>query len=134
MSEPKRYFWLKLPNTYFSQLEQKKMRKQEHGKDMQIIYLRMMLLGIDKGGRVFYQNVYDTIEEELAEEFDEDVELIRETIQYLLDNSMVSLEDADICIPEAKVLTGSECYSAERVRNYRKKQKALQCNTDVTKR
>lgn len=132
MSEPKRYFWLKLPNTYFSQLEQKKMRKQEHGKDMQIIYLRMMLLGIDKGGRVFYQNVYDTIEEELAEEFDEDVELIRETIQYLLDNSMVSLEDADICIPEAKVLTGSECYSAERVRNYRKKQKALQCNTDVT--
>ena len=43
MSE-KRYYWLKLPNTYFSQLEQKKMRKQEHGKDMQVIYLRMLLL------------------------------------------------------------------------------------------
>ena len=40
----KRYYWLKLKNTYFSQLDQKKMRKQKNGKDMQIIYLRMMLL------------------------------------------------------------------------------------------
>ena len=49
-SKNKRYYWLKLNNTYFNQLEQKKMRRQEHGKDMQIIYLRMMLLSIDKGG------------------------------------------------------------------------------------
>lgn len=46
---PKRYFWRKLQSTYFNQLEQKKMRKQEHGKDMQIIYLRMVLLSLDKG-------------------------------------------------------------------------------------
>ena len=82
MSEAKRYFWLKLPNTYFSQLEQKKMRKQEHGRDIQVIYLRMMLLSIGSNGRIYYQNVYDTIEEELAEEFDEDVELIKETVKY----------------------------------------------------
>lgn len=131
MSE-KRYYWLKLPNTYFSQLEQKKMRKQEHGKDMQIIYLRMMLYSLGRNGCIYYQNVYDTIEEELAEEFDEDVELIKETVKYLLDNNMISVEDSNISIPEVDRITGSECYSAERVRNYRKKQKALQCNTDVT--
>lgn len=51
----KRYYWLKLKNTYFSQLDQKKMRKQKNGKDMQIIYLRMMLLSIDKGGYIYYQ-------------------------------------------------------------------------------
>lgn len=132
MSEKKRYYWLKLPNTYFSQLEQKKMRKQEHGKDMQIIYLRMMLYSLGRNGCIYYQNVYDTIEEELAEEFDEDVELIKETVKYLLDNNMISVEDSNISIPEVDRITGSECYSAERVRNYRKKQKALQCNTDVT--
>ena len=49
----KRYHWLKLQNTYFNQLEQKKMRKQENGKDMQIIYLRMMLLSVDKGGYIY---------------------------------------------------------------------------------
>ena len=132
MSDKKRYYWLKLPNTYFSQLEQKKMRKQEHGKDMQIIYLRMMLYSLGRNGCIYYQNVYDTIEEELAEEFDEDVELIKETVKYLLDNNMISVEDSNISIPEVDRITGSECYSAERVRNYRKKQKALQCNTDVT--
>ena len=132
MSEKKRYYWLKLPNTYFSQLEQKKMRKQEHGKDMQVIYLRMLLLSFGSNGRIYYQGVYNTIEEELAEEFDEDVELIKETVKYLLDNNMISIEDSNISIPEVDRITGSECYSAERVRNYRKKQKALQCNTDVT--
>lgn len=96
MSEKKRYYWLKLPNTYFSQLEQKKMRKQEHGKDMQVIYLRMLLLSFGSNGRIYYQNVYDTIEEELAEEFDEDVELIKETVKYLLDNNMISIESVDL--------------------------------------
>ena len=132
MSEKKRYYWLKLPNTYFSQLEQKKMRKQEHGKDMQIIYLRMMLYSLGRNGCIYYQNVYDTIEEELAEEFDEDVELIKETVKYLLDNNMISVEDSNISIPEVDRITGSECYSAERMRRMREKKKASQCDSGVT--
>ena len=132
MSEKKRYYWLKLPNTYFSQLEQKKMRKQEHGKDMQIIYLRMMLYSLGRNGCIYYQNVYDTIEEELAEEFDEDVELIKETVKYLLDNNMISIEDSNISIPEVDRITGSECYSAERMRRMREKRKASQCDSGVT--
>lgn len=134
MSEnsPKRYYWLKLRNTYFSQLEQKKMRKQENGKDMQIIYLRMMLLSIDKGGYIYYQGVYDSIEEELAEEFFEDVDIVEQTVKYLQENNMLEVNDLDYFLPQAVEYTGSECYSAERVRNFRKKQKKLQCNTHVT--
>ena len=128
----KRYFWLKLQNTYFNQLEQKKMRKQENGKDMQIIYLRMMLLSLDKGGYIYYQGVYDSIEEELAEEFSEDVSIVRETIRYLSENNMISFDEESNCfIPQAVDCTGSESYSAERVRRFREK-KALQCNGDVT--
>lgn len=127
-----RYHWLKLQNTYFNQLEQKKMRRQKNGKDMQIIYLRMMLLSIDKGGYIYHQGVYDTLEEELAEEFAEDVSLVKETIQYLSDNNMISLDEELNCfLPQALECTGSECYSAERVRRHRRK-KTLQCNTDVT--
>ena len=87
ITSPKRYYWLKLQKTYFNQLEQKKMRRQENGKDMQIIYLRMMLLCLDKGGFIYYQGVYDTLEEELAVEFNEPVELIRQTINFLLSNN-----------------------------------------------
>lgn len=130
----KRYHWLKLQNTYFNQLEQKKMRKQENGKDMQIIYLRMMLLSLDKGGYIYHQGVYDTLEEELAEEFAEDVSLVKETIQYLSDNNMISLDEESNCfLPQALECTGSECYSAERMRRLRKK-KASQCDNGVTER
>ena len=132
-SKNKRYYWLKLNNTYFNQLEQKKMRRQEHGKDMQIIYLRMMLLSIDKGGFIYYQGVYDTIEEELAEEFSEDVELVRDTLKYLSENNMMTLnENSDCFLPQAVECTGSESYSAERMRRMREKAKASHCYTDVT--
>ena len=133
-STPKRYFWLKLQSTYFNQLEQKKMKKQEHGKDMQIVYLRMMLLSLDKGGYIYYQGVYDSLEEELSEEFDEPVEIIKETLDYLRENNMISIdENFDCFVPESLKLTGSESYSAERMRKKRQKEKMLHCDTDVTK-
>lgn len=97
----KRYYWLKLKNTYFSQLDQKKMRKQKNGKDMQIIYLRMMLLSIDKGGYIYYQEVYDSIEEELAEEFAEDLDLVQQTVKYLQENNMLEVNDSDCFLPQA---------------------------------
>lgn len=130
---PKRYHWLKLQNTYFNQLEQKKMSRQENGKDMQIIYLRMLLLSLDKGGYIYYQGVYDSIGEELAAEFDEPLDIINSTLEYLKDNKMVTInENSDCFMPEALKNTGSECYSAERVRRHRENKRALQCNTNVT--
>lgn len=85
----KRYFWLKLQNTYFNQLEQKKMRKQENGKDMQIIYLRMMLLSIDK-----VSGVKTTSQKGLL--IDYDVEGYGETSSfYLPDNCMLDRQIND---------------------------------------
>lgn len=132
-NQQKRYYWLKLKNTYFSQLTQKKMKRQPDGKEMQIIYLRMMLLSIDKEGYIYYQGVYDTLEEELAEEFDEKTELVKKTINFLKENEMIVIDDNENCyIPEVINSTGSECYSAERVRRHRHKVKTLQCNNSVT--
>ncbi|MDY4115122.1 phage replisome organizer N-terminal domain-containing protein [Blautia sp. HCP3S3_D9] len=135
MATEKRLFWLRLKNTYFNQLVQKKMRKQENGIEMQVIYLRMMLLSLDNNGHIFYQGVYDSIEDELAEEFNEPADLIKQTIDFLIKNNMVETdknEDGDLFIPEALECTGSECDSAGRVRKSRERKKALQCNNDVT--
>lgn len=131
---PRKLFWLMLKNTYFNQLEQKKMKRQPNGKDMQVIYLRMMLLSIDKAGYIYYQGVCESLEEELALEFDEDIDLIKETIKFLSENDMITIgDDMECYIPEAAHLIKSECNSAERVRRHREKKKTLQCNTDVTK-
>ena len=127
----KRYFWLKLKKTYFNQLEQKKMKRQEHGKEMQVIYLRMMLLCLDTDGVIYYQGVYDTIEEELAEEFDEPLELVRMTVEFLKDNHMISASEDGLNVPEAVKCVGSEGTSAERMRKHRER-KTSQCDSDVT--
>lgn len=132
MAAEKRLFWLQLKNTYFNQLSQKKMRKQQHGLEMQVIYLRMMLLSLDNKGYIFYQSVYDSIEEELAEEFNEPLELVKQTIDFLIENKMATTEhkDESLFFPEALECTGSESASAKRVREYRER-KALQCNSNV---
>lgn len=109
------------------------MRRHEHGKDMQIVYLRMMLLSIDKGGYIYYQGVYESLEEELSEEFDEPVEIVKETLDYLKENNMISIdENSDCFVPESLNLTGSECASAERMRKKRQRDKTSQCDGNVT--
>lgn len=134
-NQQKRYYWLKLKNTYFSQLTQKKMKRQPEGKEMQIIYLRMMLLSIDKEGYIYYQGVYDTLEEELAEEFDEKPELVKKTIDFLKENEMIVIDDNENCyIPEVTSSTGSEAWSTERSRRCRERKNMLQCNTSATPR
>ena len=121
----RRFYWLKLKNTYFNQISQKKMKRQEHGTEMQVIYLRMMLLSINSEGCIYYQGVYDTLAEELAEEFDEPVELIEKTLNYLVDNHMITVDDSDgYYLPEAVDCIGSETAAAERMRRNRARQNA----------
>lgn len=129
----KKYYWLKLKNTYFNQLTQKKMKRQPNGKEMQIIYLRMLLSSIDKEGKIYYQGVYDSLEEELAEEFDESIEIVKQTIRFLIDNNMVTIDADHTChIPEAVECIGSEWDSAERMRRKRSIDKASLCDGSVT--
>ena len=131
MAENRRFYWMKLPNDYFRQLFQRKMRKQTGGIEMQLIYLKMLLYSIDKDAVIPFQGVYDSIEEELAEELGEESEMVKETINFLEANQRLERTENGIFLPEALKRVGSEGTSAERVRNFRRR-KALQCNTNVT--
>lgn len=132
-----RKYWLQLPQTYFSRLQQRKMRKQTDGEIMQIIYLKMLLACIGNSGLILYQGVYDSLAEEIAEEIDEETEIVQKTIDYIVNNNMArKIEDEEgdgYFFPESDELTGSESESAERMRRMRKKAKASQCDNDVTK-
>lgn len=132
----KRKYWLQLPQTYFTRLSQRKMRKQPDGEVMQIIYLKMLLACIGNPGLILYQGVYDSLAEEIAEEIDEEVEIVQKTIDYIIMNNMArEIEDKEgggYFFPESDEFTGSESESAERMRRMRKKAKSSQCDIDVT--
>ena len=134
----RRFYWMKLPSDYFGQLIQKKMRKQPDGAEMQLIYLKMLLYCIDKDAEIIFQGVYDSVEDEMAEEIGEDVETVKKTLAFLEANKKLERTEHGFILPEALELVGSESVSAERVRRFRERQasqsdgEALQCNADVT--
>ena len=98
---------------------------------MQLIYLKMLLYSIDKDAVIPFQGVYDSIEEELAEELGEESEMVKETINFLEVNEKLEWTENGIFLPEALERVGSEGTSAERMRNMRRR-RASQCDNSVT--
>ena len=133
MSEPKRYFWLKLHKDFFQRKEIKRLRKIAGGDTYTIIYLKMLLRSIMSDGKLYFDGLEDDFSSELALDLDENEENVQITVQYLLKSGLLKMRsDEEYYLPDAKDNTGTETAVASRVRRHREKQKALQCNTDVT--
>lgn len=134
----RRFYWMKLPSDYFGQLIQKKMRKQPDGAEMQLIYLKMLLYCIDKDAEIIFQGVYDSVEDEMAEEIGEEAEVVKKTLSFLEANKKLERTEHGFILPEALERVGSEGTSAERMRNMRQRQvsqsdgEVSQCDADVT--
>lgn len=133
MSE-KRYYWLKLKEDYFNSPKIKKLRKIAGGDTYTIIYLKMQLLSISNNGIIQFEGIEPTFQEELALKLDEDVENVNATLIYIQSQGLIEESDNKFLLLEASDCIGSECDSAERVRQFRekKKQEMLQSNGCVT--
>lgn len=134
MAEPKRYFWLKLHKDFFKRKEIKRLRKIAGGDTYTIIYMEMLLRSIIDDGKLFFDGLEDDFAAELALDLDEDEENVKITMQYLLKTGLLEIRsEEEYYLPDTKDSTGSETSVAVRVRRHREKQKALQCNTGVTR-
>ena len=133
MSEPKRYFWLKLHKDFFQRKEIKRLRKIAGGDTYTIIYLKMLLRSIMSEGKLYFDGLEEDFTAEVALDLDESEENVQITITYLLNSGLLEMRsDDEYYLPDTKNSTGCETAVAARVRRHREKQKALQCNTDVT--
>lgn len=130
--QPRRYYWYKLKNDFFSQITIKKIRRSQNGDTKVIIYLKMILMTIDNDGYIEFKGVEDDICDEIAIALDEEPELVKETVEQLKDMGLIEMLEEDFFLPEAKGGVGSECDSAERVRKCRANKKMLQRNNKVT--
>ena len=110
------------------------MRKIAGGEVFIIIYLKMLLRSLRDDGKLYYEGIEENFPAELALDIDEDVENVKMTVAYLQAKGILVQSDTDEYeLLTAGEMTGSEGYSAERVRRFRTRQQlALQCNTDVT--
>lgn len=128
----KKYYWLKLKDSFFSQKEIKKLRKIAGGDTYTIIYLKMLLTAIKQGNKLYFEGVEDTFPEELALELDEDSENIKVTLAFLERQGLIQIVNEDeFLLTQCAKMIGTETDSAVRVRKHREN-KTLQSNTNVT--
>ena len=131
----KRYYWIQLAQDFFKSKEMKLLRKIAGGDTHTIIYLKMMLISLEDGGHIYYDELADNLAEEIALMIDENVEDIKITLLFLESKGLLTRKnDRDYFLEQVPEMVGSETASARRVRKFRENQLALQCNNDVTKR
>ena len=131
----KRYFWIQLTQDFFKSKEMKLLRKIAGGDTHTIIYLKMMLISLEDGGRIYYDGLADNLAEELSLVIDENTEDIKITLIFLESKGLLTKKsDRDYFLEQVPEMVGSETASARRVRKFRENKLALQCNNDETKR
>lgn len=129
----KRYYWLKLKDDFFTDKRIKKLRRIAGGDTYTIIYLKMMMKCMNNDGILEYDGIEDSFADELALDLDEDADNVQVTINFLMRAGLLEeMGENRFLMAEVPELVGSESTSAQRVRDFRNRQKTLQGNADVT--
>ena len=132
MSE-KRYYWLKLYDTFFDNKTSKFLRKLPDGDKILLVYLKLQLKLLKSEGIFVYENLCDSIAEEIALTLDEDVNVVKLLLTALEKTKTIEfLNEKTFMLSEMQDLIGSEGSSAARVRKHRQKYNVLQSNASVT--
>ena len=128
----KKYHWLKMSKGFLKRHDCK-MIKRRLGFEGLIYYISLLLESIDHDGHLRFSKLTPYDVETLAEAIDADYDEFKKLYKLLIGkNLMLCLEDGTFYLPYVTDNTGREGQSAERVRRYREKINALQCNGDVT--
>ena len=127
----KRYYWMRLKPTFFTSKEIKKLRRIAGGDTFVIIYLKMQLLSLETGGKLYFDGVEENFAEEIALELDEDSDNVQMTIAYLEKCGLIEQRAEDeYFLPEVSENTGSETAAAGRMRKSRNRNiVTVECNS-----
>lgn len=133
----KKYYWIKLKTNFFNTEQIDFLMSQDNGSEYVVLYQMLCLNTANNNG-------------ELASKIGEMIvpynvdKIVRDTKYFKTDTVIVALElfkklgliyeeeHSILKIANFDEMVGSETSSAKRVREYRERQKALQCNTNVT--
>lgn len=130
-SNPKKYYWLKLKSGFFDDRNVKLLRAQECGDTLVLVYLMMQCRALKSDGVIDYRRILPSIEDEIALDIDTPVDIVRSALDWMERLDLIERVDNNALLMSAcdeLIGIGKEGESAERVRKYRERQKALQCN------
>ena len=124
----KRYYWLKLRETFFDELEIKKLRRIAGGDTFTIIYLKMLLLSINNNGILVHEGIEEDFADELSLVMNEDSENVKLTLAFLQAHNLIeSNSDKNYLLTKSAEMVGGESESAAKMRRHRER-KTSQCD------
>ncbi len=128
MSENKRYYWLKLKKDFFEGKMIKILNTFEHGDKMILTFLKMELHSLENDGYIYYENMLPTFEQELAIAINENMQIVKLTLETLLRFGAIRKEDENkYYITALEDCIGSETSSARKMRKKRELEQS-QCD------
>ena len=128
----RKFYWLKLKTGFFNQPKLKKLRREEGGDRLLVVYIRILLSSVPNEGKIVFEGLEPTLAAELALSLDEDSEDVQRVLDFLDRYDLIEeVADDEFLLLEAVESIGRETDSAERMRRLRKRQ-ASQCDTPVT--
>lgn len=130
----KKYYWFKMQNDFFRRKEIKKLRSIAGGDTYTVIYLKMLLQSLENNGKLYFEGIENTFEEELALELDESADNVGITVKFLLSMGLLAAGEDENTFELEQVhnLVGSETAAAERKRRQRERERQLLLCDNVT--
>lgn len=120
----KKYFWLKMPRNFFEKHYIKILRAKDNGNLLVMFYIWMLTESIDHEGRLRYSEDIPYDEEMLAEASGFALQIVTQALQQFSKLQLVITEsDGTLFLPKSLKMIGSESASAQRVREYREREK-----------
>lgn len=133
MADGKKFYWLKLKRDFFKRHDIRIIEEMPNGKDYVLFYLKLLLESIDHEGSLRFSDTIPYNEQMLSVITNTNVDIVRRALEIFTGLKLIEIfDDQTIYMGEVEKMIGSESWSAERVRRFRDKQKALLCNGDVT--
>ena len=133
----KKYYWIKLRTDFFNRDEIDFLLSQKNGCEYIVLYQMLCLMVANTNGKLIKEMNEIIIPYDINK-------IVRDTKHFSFDTVTVALElykqlgliytdeNGSLTISNYNDMIGSETSSAKSVREWRKKQKLLQCNYNVT--
>ena len=117
----KNFDWFNLNPDFFASKEVKELRQEDKGDRYVIIYLKILLLSRHASGYLFFENVGNTLADEVAMEIGEDLGEVFHTMSYLQTKGLIEYPEpsiAKVICPRQKRYRQSVEYRAWRTAVY----------------
>ena len=123
--DSKKYYFVKLPETFFDDKKIRFLQSQENGDRVVILYLKMILHSLRNAGAFYFDEMMDTIEEEIALQIGANPEEIKRAVDLCIRAKLLTKhdgeEDFSISIPNITDILLTETDDARRKRLQRER-------------